>query len=163
MRIGTTNSGAIISVFTRNIRMNITAFISIHTCRKMRALKEKEIYYKIIILTVSVGWAYIQLGSLQFGQFLQRTFFVATLLARMSFCSSGLNLLKASWSIKFFFSSVGVSPSLFSVCCSWFCCSVWSSVFSLFSSVVSFLASPSGLVGVTCFFEGNFLLNLLKN
>jgi len=95
---------------------------------------------------------------LQFGQFLQRTFFVATLLAKISFCSSGLNLLNASCSIKFFFSSVVFSPSFFSFC--------WSSAFgsegfpsfSLFSSGFSFFGSVSDF-----FFVGGFFLNLLKN
>ena len=105
----------------------------------------------------------MQLGSLQLGQFLQRTLLVATLLSNISFCSSGVNLLKASWSIKFFFSSVVFSPSLFSFCSPSGFCSEGFPSFSLFSSGFSFLESDSGLAVVTCFFVGGFFLNLLKN
>ena len=104
----------------------------------------------------------MQLGSLQFGQFLQRTFFVATLLANISFCSSGVNLLKASWSIKFFFSSVVFSPSLFSFCSPSGFCSEGFPSFSLFSSGFSFLESDSGLAFVTCFFVGGFFFESIE-
>jgi hypothetical protein len=57
----------------------------------------------------------MQLGSLQFGQFLHLIFLLATLLDKISFCSSGVNLLKASISIIFFFSSGAFSPSLFAL------------------------------------------------
>ena len=133
-----------------------TILLKINT-KKLNIIKKK------IILTVSVGWAYMQLGSLQFGQFLQRTFLVATLLANISFCSSGVNLLKASWSIKFFFSSVVFSPSLFSFCSPSGFCSEGFPSFSLFSSGFSFFESDSGLAVVTCFFVGGFFFNLLKN
>ena len=58
-----------------------------------------------IILTVSVGWEYSHVGSLQFGQFLHRIFFVATLLDNTSFCSSGLIFSKACFSNNFLFCS----------------------------------------------------------
>ena len=105
----------------------------------------------MILLTVSVGWAKIQFGSLQLGQFLHLTFLVATLLANISFCSSGVNLLNASNSIKFFFcSSVNSAFSSFG------CSSLTPSFCSLFSSVVASLLAGIG------FFVGNFFLNLWK-
>jgi len=78
---------------------------------------------------------------------------VATLLDKISFCSSLLILLKASTSIKFFFSS-----GFASFCSSLlFGCSGWASGFSLFSSVASFFGSSSGFVeDVTGFFDWNF-------
>jgi len=104
------------------------------------------------ILTVSVGCANMQVGSLQLGQFLHLTFLVATLLAKNSFCSSGVNLLKASISSIFFFCS-----SVNSWFSTWGCSSFAPSLFSLFSSVVPSLLPAAG------FLVGNFFLNLLKN
>jgi len=147
--------------------MNITTFISIRAYREIGTLKNKKgilnKFIKFIILTVSVGCAKIQLGSLQEGQFLHLTFLVATLLSKIFFCSSGLSLLNSSKSIKFFFCSSFISlfsclfSSLGFPSCSPSC-------LSLFSSLLSFsvFCSP-GLAALDIFFVGNFFLNLLKN
>ena len=120
----------------------------------------------LIKLTVSVGWEKIQFGSLHAGQFLHLTFFDGILFSSIFFCSSGVILLKASTSIKFFFcSSVNSALLLFSPLFSSFSFPSFApspSWISLFSSVASFsvFCSPSGLF---VFFVGNFFLNLLKN
>ena len=125
----------------------------------------------LIKLTVSVGWEKIQFGSLHPGQFLHLTFFNGILFSNTFFCSSGVILLKASTSIKFFFcSSVNSALLLFSPLFSSFSfpsfIPSWPpSWISLLSSVASFsvFCSPSGLLTLVVFFVGNFFLNLLKN
>jgi len=61
--------------------------------------------FNIFQLTVSVGCENIHVGSLQFGQYLQRSFFVATLLDNTSFCCSGVICSKVSFSNNFLFCS----------------------------------------------------------
>jgi hypothetical protein len=84
------------------------------------------------------------------GQFLHLTFLVGTLLSNTSFCSSGVNLLNASNSSFFFFSS-SVNSTFSSFGCS-----------SFSPSLVSLLPSVpvASLPGIPDFFDENFFLNL---
>ena len=83
---------------------------------------------------------------------LASNFLVATLLTNISFFSSGVNLLNASNSIKFFFCS-SVNSAFFSFGFS----SLTPSFCSLFSSVVA------SLLAVIGFFVGKFFFKSMKN
>jgi hypothetical protein len=91
----------------------------------------------------------MQFGSLQLGQFLHLTFFVATLLDNISFCSSGFNLLNSSISIIFLFCS-----SAFCIF-SFFGCSSFASPFISFNSSLG-----TSLFTFVGFLLGNFFGNL---